>query len=67
MRKGEFCNAFWRQLIDLSSEEAKQASPRDRLLLPGITDPAQAASLGPVGKVLAQMFRGITPRPNTMC
>ncbi|CAM5693665.1 hypothetical protein ACWGKK_14625 [Streptomyces chartreusis] len=59
VRKGEFSDAFWRQLIDLSSEEGKQASPRDRLLLPGITDPAQAASLGPVWKILAQMFRGI--------
>lgn len=59
VRKGEFSDAFWRQLIDLSSEDGKQASPRDRLLLPGITDPAQAASMGPVWKVLAQMFRGI--------
>jgi hypothetical protein len=58
-RKGEFSDAFWRQLIDLSSEDGKQVSPRDRLLLPGITDPAQAASLGSVWKVLAQMFRGI--------
>lgn len=58
-RKGEFSDAFWRQLIDLSSEDGKKESPRDRLLLPGITDPAQAASLGSVWKVLAQMFRGI--------
>ncbi len=58
-RKGEFSDAFWRQLIDLSSEDGKKESPRDRLLLPGITDPAQGASLGSVWKVLAQMFRGI--------
>ncbi|WP_217237466.1 hypothetical protein [Streptomyces sp. AC555_RSS877] len=58
-RKGEFSDAFWRQLIDLSGEDGKKESPRDRLLLPGITDPAQAASLGSVWKVLAQMFRGI--------
>lgn len=58
-RKGEFSDAFWRQLIDLSSEDAKTESPRDRLLLPGITDPAQSASLSSVWKVLAQMFRGI--------
>jgi hypothetical protein len=58
-RKGEFSDAFWRQLIDLSSEDGKKESPRDRLLLPGITDHAQAASLGSVWKVLAQMFRGI--------
>lgn len=58
-RKGEFGEAFWRQLIDLSSEEGKAESPRDRLLLPGITDPAQAASLSSVWKGLATMFRGI--------
>ncbi|MEY9988083.1 hypothetical protein ABIE67_000115 [Streptomyces sp. V4I8] len=58
-RKNEFSDAFWRQLIDLSGEDGKRESPRDRLLLPGITDPAQAASLGSVWKMLAQMFRGI--------
>ncbi|WP_405477820.1 hypothetical protein [Streptomyces canus] len=58
-RKNEFSDAFWRQLIDLSSEDGKRESPRDRLLLPGITDPVQAASLGSVWKILAQMFRGI--------
>ncbi|MET8810082.1 hypothetical protein [Streptomyces sp. NPDC004546] len=58
-RKGEFSDAFWRQLIDLSSEDNKQDSPRDRLLLPGVTDPSQSASLGQVWKMLAQMFRGI--------
>ncbi|MFE0520818.1 hypothetical protein [Streptomyces sp. NPDC058954] len=58
-RKGEFSEAFWRQLIDLSSEDGKQDSPHDRLLLPGITDPTQSASLGQVWKILAQMFRGI--------
>ncbi|MFI2415129.1 hypothetical protein [Streptomyces sp. NPDC018947] len=58
-RKGEFGEAFWRQLIDLSSEDGKAESPRDRLLLPGITDPAQAASLSPVWKGLAAIFRGI--------
>lgn len=58
-RKGEFGEAFWRQLIDLSSEDDRDESPRNRLLLPGITDPAQAASLGPVWKALAVTFRGI--------
>lgn len=58
-RKGEFGDAFWRQLIDLSSEDGKRESPRDRLLLPGITDSAQAASLGSVWKGLAVTFRGI--------
>ncbi|CAL9671256.1 hypothetical protein SUDANB15_07413 (plasmid) [Streptomyces sp. enrichment culture] len=58
-RKGEFGEAFWRQLIDLSSEDGKGESPRDRLLLPGITDPAQAASLSAIWKGLTVMFRGI--------
>jgi len=58
-RKGEFSDAFWRQLIDLGSEDGKQESPRDRLLLPGLTDPSQSASLTSVWKILAQMFRGI--------
>ncbi|MGW3667444.1 hypothetical protein [Streptomyces sp. NPDC005141] len=58
-RKGEFGEAFWRQLIDLNGEDSATDSPADRLLLPGITDPVQAASLGSVWKGLAQMFRGI--------
>ncbi|MFC8520453.1 hypothetical protein [Streptomyces sp. NPDC057257] len=58
-RKGEFSDAFWRQLIDVSSGNGQHDSARDRLLLPGITDPAQAASLTQVWKMLAQMFRGI--------
>lgn len=58
-RKGEFGDAFWRQLIDLTSEDGKNESPRDRLLLPGLTDPAQAESLRSVWKALAVAFRGI--------
>ncbi|WP_455362581.1 hypothetical protein [Streptomyces sp. SYSU K21746] len=58
-RQGDLGDAFWRQLIDLGSEEGKKESPRDRLLLPGITDPAQAASLGSVWKALGVIFRGI--------
>lgn len=58
-RKNEFGEAFWRQLIDLSGEDGSRESPRDRLLLPGITDPAEAAGLAPVWKPLSVMFRGI--------
>ena len=58
-RQGDLGDAFWRQLIDLGSAEGKKESPRDRLLLPGITDPAQAASLGSVWKALGVIFRGI--------
>ncbi|MFD3373695.1 MULTISPECIES: hypothetical protein [unclassified Streptomyces] len=58
-RQGDLGDAFWRQLIDLGSAEGKTESPRDRLLLPGITDPAQSASLGSVWKALSVIFRGI--------
>ncbi|MFF3489488.1 hypothetical protein ACFYXC_40615 [Streptomyces sp. NPDC002701] len=58
-RQGDLGDAFWRQLIDLGSEERKAESPRNRLLLPGITDPAQSASLGSVWKALGVIFRGI--------
>ncbi|MFM9705578.1 hypothetical protein [Streptomyces galilaeus] len=58
-RQGELGDAFFRQLIDLSSDERTKESSRDRLLLPGITDPAQAASLGSVWKALGVIFRGI--------
>ncbi|MFG3517542.1 hypothetical protein [Streptomyces bobili] len=58
-RQGELGDAFFRQLIDLSSDERKKESSRDRLLLPGITDPAQAASLGSVWRALGVIFRGI--------
>ncbi|WP_458248839.1 hypothetical protein [Streptomyces sp. MAI_2237] len=59
-RKGEFSEAFWRQLIDLSGGDGKgRESARNRLLLPGLTDPGQSASLTQVWKILAQMFRGI--------
>ncbi|MFD7444040.1 hypothetical protein [Streptomyces sp. NPDC059909] len=62
-RKGELKDAFWRQLVDLSAEDGTQESPRDRLLLPGVTDPAQAAGLGPVWETLADMFMGIDALP----
>jgi hypothetical protein len=63
-RKGELKDAFWRQLVDLSSEDGKQESARDRLVLPGVTDPAQAAGLGSVWEPLADMFRGIDALPS---
>ncbi|MFJ9729430.1 hypothetical protein ACIRP3_42540 [Streptomyces sp. NPDC101209] len=60
VRKGEFSDAFWRQLIDVSGDDGKRReSLRNRLLLPGLTDASQSASLTQVWKVLARMFRGI--------
>ncbi|TQJ37838.1 hypothetical protein [Streptomyces sp. SLBN-115] len=58
-RQGDLGDAFWRQLIDLGSEDGTKDAPHDRLLLPGITDPVQAASLGSVWKALGVIFRGI--------
>ncbi|MEU9272230.1 hypothetical protein AB0E04_43525 [Streptomyces sp. NPDC048251] len=58
-RQGDLGDAFWRQLIDLGSEDGKSEASHDRLLLPGITDPVQAASLGSVWKALGVIFRGI--------
>ncbi|MFJ3826005.1 hypothetical protein [Streptomyces nodosus] len=52
-RQGQLGEAFWRQLIDLSDEGT------DRLLLPGLTDPAQASSLVYTWEKLARLFVGI--------
>ncbi|WP_406451540.1 hypothetical protein OG782_16200 [Streptomyces sp. NBC_00876] len=53
-RKDELVEAFWRQLVDLSEDESST-----RLLLPGITDPAQAAGLDPAWGSLAELFARI--------
>ncbi|MEU3795949.1 hypothetical protein AB0F07_40295 [Streptomyces fructofermentans] len=58
-RQGDLGDAFWRQLIDLGGEEGQEESRRDRLLLPGLTDSGQSASLGSVWKALGVIFRGI--------
>ncbi|MEU8893702.1 hypothetical protein [Streptomyces sp. NPDC048442] len=50
--------AFWTQLIALS-EPGDPAGARRRLLLPGLTDPAQAASLTAVWAQLADLFAAI--------
>ncbi|MBA2949626.1 hypothetical protein [Streptomyces himalayensis] len=62
-RKGELVEAFWRQLIDLSGDEGTREAPGDRLLLPGVTDPAQTAGLGPAWESLADVFVGIGAQP----
>jgi hypothetical protein len=53
-RQGQLGEAFWRQLIDITD-----ASSGDRLVLPGMYDPAQASSMGPVWEPLAALFAGI--------
>ncbi len=53
-RTNQLNDAFWRQLIDLSESEAK-----DRLLLPGLTDPAQASSMQYAWNPLTDLLLGI--------
>ncbi|MGP4001707.1 hypothetical protein [Streptomyces sp. 8N706] len=59
-RKGELSEAFWRQLIDMTDD-----GRRDRLVLPGITDPAHAAAMAPAWEQLSQMFAGIERNTQT--
>ncbi|WP_346731514.1 hypothetical protein [Actinacidiphila reveromycinica] len=53
-RQGQLADAFWRQLVDVTD-----AASHDRLVLPGIYDPAHASSLAPVWDQLATLFAGI--------
>ncbi|MFJ3714115.1 MULTISPECIES: hypothetical protein [unclassified Streptomyces] len=63
-RKGELPEAFWRQLVDMTSDGGKGGEPRrDRLVLPGVTDPLQSASLAPAWEQFADLFRGIDVHP----
>ncbi|WP_405010633.1 hypothetical protein [Kitasatospora sp. NBC_01539] len=53
-RRGLLAQSVWEQLIDLSPDGAG-----DRLLLPGLTDPAQASGLAYTWEPLAETFRGL--------
>lgn len=53
-RTNQLGEAFWRQLLDLSESDA-----RDRLLLPGLTDPAQASSMQYAWNPLVDLLTGI--------
>ncbi|MEU9148078.1 hypothetical protein [Streptomyces sp. NPDC048349] len=53
-RQGQLAEAFWRQLVDVTD-----AGSRDRLVLPGLYDPAHASAMEPVWKPLASLFAGI--------
>lgn len=53
-RQGQLGEAFWRQLVDITD-----AGTRDRLVLPGLYDPAHASAMEPVWKPLAGLFAGI--------
>ncbi|MGR3938463.1 hypothetical protein [Streptomyces sp. BRA346] len=62
-RKGELPEAFWRQLVDMTDDGRTEQPTGDRLVLPGITDPAQAAALAPAWEPLADLFAGIERHP----
>ncbi|GAA4714560.1 ParA family protein [Phytohabitans rumicis] len=53
LRDGRLDKDFWSQLIDLD------APRRERLLLPGIVDPAQAGSVSPLWQRFADFFVGL--------
>jgi hypothetical protein len=59
LRDGNLESAFWSQLVDLD------APKRERLLLPGVVDPAQAGSVIPLWQRFADFFgdleRGAPP------
>ncbi|KPH98727.1 hypothetical protein OV450_5598 [Actinobacteria bacterium OV450] len=53
-RQGQLSEAFWRQLVDITD-----AGSRDRLVLPGLYDPAHASAMEPVWRPLSKLFTGI--------
>ncbi|MFD5464113.1 hypothetical protein ACFWIQ_15020 [Kitasatospora sp. NPDC127059] len=53
-RRGLLAQTIWEQLIDLSPE-----GNAERLLLPGLTDPAQASGLTYTWEPLAELLHGI--------
>ncbi|WP_341718431.1 ParA family protein [Micromonospora sp. FIMYZ51] len=53
LRDGSLETTFWSQLVDLD------APHRDRLLLPGVVDPAQAGSVVPLWQRFADFFVGL--------
>ncbi len=53
LRDGNLESAFWSQLVDLD------APKRERLLLPGVVDPAQAGSVTPLWQRFADFFTGL--------
>jgi len=53
LRDGNLEAVFWAQLVDLD------APHRERLLLPGVVDPAQAGSVNPLWQRFADFFAGL--------
>ncbi|MGW2250361.1 hypothetical protein ACWCXH_09190 [Kitasatospora sp. NPDC001660] len=56
-RRGLLAQTLWEQLIDLSPD-----GTAERLLLPGLTDPAQAPGLAYTWEPLAEVLHGLEPQ-----
>ena len=60
-RQGQLSEAFWRQLVDITD-----AGTRDRLVLPGLYDPAHASAMEPASPITDRSScwssRSATPR-----
>ena len=56
LRNERLASEFWRQLVDLDPPK------QQRLLLPGIADPAQAGSLDPIWSRLGSFFASLEIR-----
>ncbi|MGW7641746.1 hypothetical protein [Streptomyces decoyicus] len=58
-RRGDLEGTFWRQLIDVSDDGQRREAPQDRLVLPGLLAPEQAAGMAPAWEQLATLCRRI--------
>ncbi|GAA2748214.1 hypothetical protein [Kitasatospora cinereorecta] len=56
-RRGLLARTLWEQLLDVSPQ-----GTGDRLLLPGLTDPAQAPGLAYTWEPLVEMLHGLEPQ-----
>lgn len=63
-RTGQLEEAFWAQLVDVADDGTSKPSAKDRLVLPGITAPTQAAGLAPAWEPLAALFTQLETHPN---
>ncbi|MFF7415683.1 hypothetical protein [Streptomyces lydicus] len=57
-RRGDLEETFWRQLIDVT-DDGRPDPLQDRLVLPGLLAPEQAAGMAPAWEQLAQLCRRI--------
>jgi hypothetical protein len=58
-RRSDLRATFWRQLVDMTDDRQSKQPAQDRLVVPGFTDPAQAAGMAPAWEQLAELFTDI--------